>query len=239
MPVVLAGRSTWHTLANSAQRWARRVARTPALRGGTGQDRNRRRSMTLTVVRIARPRSPSQVAVTNGRPASPERVTSGGPSMECCPPDARGPGAVLHPVHPCGRLCLARRRAATASDTGTGFARGVAAFRPAANRLPNRTARRADRAGRVSGARSRGSARRAPRTRRVASRTSSDSRSSETRDWRATLAIDAARGRHLQAGLYPIPDVAVNWDEIGDRSSPDRLGILTAPRVSQTIVTGG
>ncbi|MDY3561809.1 TolC family protein [Gemmata sp. JC673] len=55
---------------------------------------------------------------------------------------------------------------------------------------------------------------------------------------KANLAIDAARGRHLQAGLYPNPDVAVNWDELGDRSSPDRLGILTAPRVSQTIVTG-
>ncbi len=55
---------------------------------------------------------------------------------------------------------------------------------------------------------------------------------------RANLAIEAARGRHLQAGLYPNPDVAVNWDEIGDRSSPDRLGIITAPRVSQTIVTG-
>lgn len=56
---------------------------------------------------------------------------------------------------------------------------------------------------------------------------------------RANLAIDVARGRHLQAGLYPNPDVAINWDEIGDRSSRDRLGILTAPRVSQQIVTGG
>lgn len=56
---------------------------------------------------------------------------------------------------------------------------------------------------------------------------------------KANLAIDAARGRHLQAGLYPNPDVAVNWDELGDRSSPDRLGILTAPKITQTIVTGG
>jgi outer membrane protein, heavy metal efflux system len=55
---------------------------------------------------------------------------------------------------------------------------------------------------------------------------------------KANFAIDAARGRHLQAGLYPNPEVAVNWDELGDRSSPDRLGILTAPKVSQTIVTG-
>jgi cobalt-zinc-cadmium efflux system outer membrane protein len=56
---------------------------------------------------------------------------------------------------------------------------------------------------------------------------------------RAAIAIDAAQGRYVQAGLYPNPDLAVNWDEIGDRSSPDRLGILTAPRISQTIVTGG
>ncbi len=56
---------------------------------------------------------------------------------------------------------------------------------------------------------------------------------------RANLAIEAARGRHHQAGLYPNPDVAVTWDEIGDRSSPDRLGIVTAPKITQTIVTGG
>ncbi|MBN9120105.1 MAG: TolC family protein [Planctomycetes bacterium] len=55
---------------------------------------------------------------------------------------------------------------------------------------------------------------------------------------RATLAIDAARGRHLQAGLYPNPDVAFAWDEIGDRTSIAGSGIITAPRVTQTIVTG-
>lgn len=55
----------------------------------------------------------------------------------------------------------------------------------------------------------------------------------------AAFAVDAARGRYTQAGLYPNPDLAVNWDEIGDRASPDRLGILTAPRVTQRIVTGG
>jgi outer membrane protein, heavy metal efflux system len=53
---------------------------------------------------------------------------------------------------------------------------------------------------------------------------------------RAAIAIDAARGRHLQAGLYPNPDVAIAWDEIGDRTAVG--GILTAPRVTQTIVTG-
>jgi cobalt-zinc-cadmium efflux system outer membrane protein len=53
---------------------------------------------------------------------------------------------------------------------------------------------------------------------------------------RATIAIDAARGRYLQAGLYPNPELAVNWDEIGDRQ--DGRGILTAPKLTQTIVTG-
>ncbi|MCI0701972.1 MAG: TolC family protein [Planctomycetia bacterium] len=53
---------------------------------------------------------------------------------------------------------------------------------------------------------------------------------------RATIAIDAARGRYIQAGLYPNPDFAVNWDEIGDRQ--DAGGILTIPRITQTIVTG-
>src|SRR5262249_40505035 len=39
-----------------------------------------------------------------------------------------------------------------------------------------------------------------------------------------------------QAGLYPNPDLAITWDEIGDRTGPG--GILTAPRLAQTIVTG-
>lgn len=55
---------------------------------------------------------------------------------------------------------------------------------------------------------------------------------------RANLAIEAARGRHLQAGLYPNPEVAVLWDEIGDRTSVNGTGIVTAPKVTQTIVTG-
>ena len=53
---------------------------------------------------------------------------------------------------------------------------------------------------------------------------------------RATFAIDEAQGRHLQAGLYPNPDLAVNWDEIGDRTGPG--GILNVPRFTQQIVTG-
>lgn len=53
---------------------------------------------------------------------------------------------------------------------------------------------------------------------------------------RATFAVDAARGRYTQAGLYPNPDLAVNWDEVGDRTGPG--GILTAPLITQTVVTG-
>jgi cobalt-zinc-cadmium efflux system outer membrane protein len=55
---------------------------------------------------------------------------------------------------------------------------------------------------------------------------------------RADLAIDAAQGRRVQAGLYPNPDVAVAWDEIGDRTSVNGSGIVTAPKITQTIVTG-
>src|SRR5262245_52531796 len=53
---------------------------------------------------------------------------------------------------------------------------------------------------------------------------------------KATFAIGAARGRHIQAGLYPNPDLALNWDEIGDRTGPG--GIISLPKLTQTIVTG-
>src|SRR5262249_28958136 len=53
---------------------------------------------------------------------------------------------------------------------------------------------------------------------------------------KAAFSIDAAHGRDIQAGLYPNPDLAINWDEIGDRTGPG--GILYAPKFSQTIVTG-
>ena len=53
---------------------------------------------------------------------------------------------------------------------------------------------------------------------------------------RATIAVDAAQGRYVQAGLYPNPDLAFIWDDIGDRI--DRRGIMNLPRASQTIVTG-
>jgi cobalt-zinc-cadmium efflux system outer membrane protein len=53
---------------------------------------------------------------------------------------------------------------------------------------------------------------------------------------KATFAIDAARGRYVQAGLYPNPNLAANWDEIGDRTGPG--GIVNVPRLTQEIVTG-
>lgn len=52
---------------------------------------------------------------------------------------------------------------------------------------------------------------------------------------KANFAIEAARGRYVQAGLYPNPNLAANWDEIGDRTGPG--GILNVPRVTQEIVT--
>lgn len=50
-------------------------------------------------------------------------------------------------------------------------------------------------------------------------------------------AIDAARGRAIQAGLYPNPFLSVTGDEMGDVQGPG--GIWTAPQLSQEIVTGG
>jgi cobalt-zinc-cadmium efflux system outer membrane protein len=53
---------------------------------------------------------------------------------------------------------------------------------------------------------------------------------------KATFAIDAAKGKFVQAGLYPNPVLAVIGDELGDRTGPG--GIITAPQFSQEIVTG-
>jgi cobalt-zinc-cadmium efflux system outer membrane protein len=50
-----------------------------------------------------------------------------------------------------------------------------------------------------------------------------------------TWAIEAARGRAVQAGLYPNPTVGITGDELGDRTGPG--GIWTTPMVSQEIVT--
>lgn len=54
---------------------------------------------------------------------------------------------------------------------------------------------------------------------------------------RASFAIGTARGRAVQAGLYPNPVASVTGDELGDRQGPG--GIWTAPMLSQEIVTGG
>ena len=48
-------------------------------------------------------------------------------------------------------------------------------------------------------------------------------------------AVDAARGRAVQAGLYPNPTLDVRGDEIGDRTGPG--GIWTAPYFTQEVVT--
>ena len=53
----------------------------------------------------------------------------------------------------------------------------------------------------------------------------------------ATFDIEAARGRAVQAGLYPNPTVSMVGDELGGRQGPG--GRITAPLVSQEIVTGG
>lgn len=53
----------------------------------------------------------------------------------------------------------------------------------------------------------------------------------------AEFAIEAARGRAVQAGLYPNPTVALVADEVLDKQG--RAGILTVPQVSQEIVRGG
>jgi outer membrane protein, heavy metal efflux system len=47
--------------------------------------------------------------------------------------------------------------------------------------------------------------------------------------------VQAAQGRARQAGLYPNPNVSVNFDEMSDRQG--RGGIITAPLISQEIVT--
>lgn len=48
-------------------------------------------------------------------------------------------------------------------------------------------------------------------------------------------AVETARGRAVQAGLYPNPTLSVTGDELGDVQGPG--GIWTAPHFSQEIVT--
>ncbi|MCE9531171.1 MAG: TolC family protein, partial [Planctomycetes bacterium] len=47
--------------------------------------------------------------------------------------------------------------------------------------------------------------------------------------------VETARGRAVQAGLYPNPTLSVTGDELGDRTGPG--GIWTAPHFQQEIVT--
>lgn len=51
----------------------------------------------------------------------------------------------------------------------------------------------------------------------------------------AAWAVEAARGRALQVGLYPNPILSASGDEMGDRTGPG--GIWAAPFVTQEIVT--
>ena len=53
----------------------------------------------------------------------------------------------------------------------------------------------------------------------------------------AGFEIEAARGRALQAGLYPNPVITIVGDELGDRTGPK--GVNTLPLVTQEIVTAG
>ena len=52
-----------------------------------------------------------------------------------------------------------------------------------------------------------------------------------------TWAVESARGRAQQAGLYPNPTISLIADELGDRQGPG--GILSLPNLSQEIVRGG
>jgi cobalt-zinc-cadmium efflux system outer membrane protein len=54
---------------------------------------------------------------------------------------------------------------------------------------------------------------------------------------RSALGIEAAQGRATQAGLYPNPTLSVQGEELGSRLGPG--GVITAPFVSQEIVTAG
>lgn len=54
---------------------------------------------------------------------------------------------------------------------------------------------------------------------------------------RAAFVVAAARGRAVQAGLYPNPTVGVVFDELGDRTG--RSGVNSLPLVTQEFVTGG
>ena len=54
---------------------------------------------------------------------------------------------------------------------------------------------------------------------------------------KVSYAVEAARGKAFQAGLYPNPNVALLWDELFDKTG--RSGVNTLPGITQEIVTAG
>jgi len=52
----------------------------------------------------------------------------------------------------------------------------------------------------------------------------------------AVFQVDAARGRAIQASLYPNPTIEFRFDELGDKTG--RGGVNTLPLITQDIVTG-
>jgi cobalt-zinc-cadmium efflux system outer membrane protein len=54
---------------------------------------------------------------------------------------------------------------------------------------------------------------------------------------KASFAVEAARGRAHQAGLFPNPIVELKWDELNDRTG--RSGVNSLPMLTQEIITGG
>lgn len=52
---------------------------------------------------------------------------------------------------------------------------------------------------------------------------------------KVSFAVEAARGKALQAGLYPNPTVGLLWDELFDKTG--RAGVNTLPNINQEIVT--
>lgn len=52
---------------------------------------------------------------------------------------------------------------------------------------------------------------------------------------KVSYAVESARGKAEQAGLYPNPTVGVMWDELFDKTG--RSGIVSLPNINQEIVT--
>ncbi len=50
-----------------------------------------------------------------------------------------------------------------------------------------------------------------------------------------SFAVESARGKAIQAGLYPNPTVSLMWDELFDKTGPS--GVNSLPNINQQIVT--